>query len=283
MGATYNLPMADNIRLEYASKTDTGQVRSQNEDEIALSPSHGFAVLADGMGGYSAGEVASRIATVVFKASMEHGLDQLQNPPLDIFTTRGKQIQQLMMESIQRANSVIFEAASNEPQYLGMGTTLVAALFHDERITIAHVGDSRAYRLRQGELVQLTRDHSLLQEQIDAELIAPEWARFAQHKNLVTRAVGVGKEVEVEVRDYSIEPGDTYLLCSDGLSDMLSVQEIWSILLSYDNTLEHACEALVERANYNGGLDNTSVILVKVRQYPGKLKEVLSRFLHWIS
>jgi protein phosphatase len=275
--------MANNIRLEYASKTDTGRIRSQNEDAIALSPSHGFAVLADGMGGYNAGEVASFIATAVFKASMEHGLDQLQSPSLDILTTRGKQVQQLMVESVQRANSAILEAALSEPQYHGMGTTLVAALFQGDRIYLAHVGDSRVYRFRQGELVQTTRDHSLLQEQIDAGLIAPEWARFVQHKNLVTRALGIGPKMEVEVQDYHIEVGDIYLLCSDGLSEMLSTQEIRDILLSSADMLEYACKILVEKANDNGGLDNTSVVLIKVQSNGTSRKGMLTRIRSWLT
>lgn len=275
--------MANNLGLEYASKTDIGRVRSQNEDAIALSPSHGFAVIADGMGGYSAGEVASDIATAVFKASMERGLDQLQDPPLDIFTKREEQIQQLMVESVKRANSAVLQAALNEPKYHGMGTTLVAALFHSNRITVAHVGDSRAYRFRQGELVQITRDHSLLQEQIDAGLIAPEWARFVPNKNLVTRAVGVDPEIEVEVQEHPTQAGDIYLLCSDGLSEMLSVQEIRDILLSFGDMLDHACEALVERANVNGGLDNTSAVLIKVQSGGPKKKGVLGRIRSWLG
>lgn len=283
MGATYNLPMANNIRLEYAAKTDIGRIRSQNEDAIALSPSHGFAVLADGMGGYSAGEVASGIATAVFKASIERRLAQLQDPPLDIFTTRGQQIQQLMVESIKRANSAVLQAALNEPKYHGMGTTLVAALFDSDRITVAHVGDSRAYRLRDGELAQITRDHSLLQEQIDAGLIAPEWARFSPRKNLITRAVGIGPEMEVEVQDHHIQAGDIYLLCSDGLSDMLSVQEIRDILLDSADMLEQACEALIEKTNNNGGLDNTSVILIKVQSDGSRRERVLDRIRSWVA
>jgi serine/threonine protein phosphatase PrpC len=204
--------MANTVGLELASKTDTGRIRSKNEDAIALSPTHGIAILADGMGGYSAGEVASRIATDVLWQSLEQGLDRLESQLQDLLTTRGRQIQNLMVESIQRANSAVIEAARVEPEYQGMGTTLVAAVFHDDKITVAHVGDSRAYRFREGELTQITRDHSLLQEQIDAGLISPEWARFSQNKNLVTRALGVDPEMEVEIHDHPIEPGEIYLL-----------------------------------------------------------------------
>lgn len=183
--------MKSDAGLEFATQTDTGLVRSHNEDSVAISSAYGFAVLADGMGGYSAGEVASSIATSALKVALEVGLDRLQRRT-DLRLHRSRQIHQLLAESVQHVNSAVLDAARTEPQYNGMGTTLIAALFHHNKITVAHVGDSRAYRFRQGELVQITRDHSLLQEQIDAGLVNPEWARFAQNKNLVTRAVGVG-------------------------------------------------------------------------------------------
>jgi protein phosphatase len=274
--------MANNVGLEFAAKTDTGMVRSQNEDTIAFSPEHGIAILADGMGGYNAGEVASGIATAVLKQSLEEGLDRLQNQS-DMLTKRSRQIQHLMVESIHRANASILEAARLESQYKGMGTTLVAALFDHDKVAVAHVGDSRAYRFRQGELTQITRDHSLLQEQIDAGLISPEWARFSQHKNLVTRAVGVDHEIEVEIHEHSTEPGDIYLLCSDGLSDMLATEEISDILTGLEPDLESACAVLVQQANDNGGHDNISVVLIRVRSNRAETGGLLGRILNWVS
>jgi serine/threonine protein phosphatase PrpC len=275
--------MANTVGLELASKTDTGRIRSKNEDAIALSSTLGIAILADGMGGYSAGEVASRIATDVLRESLEEGLDRLESQLQDLLTTRGRQIQNLMVESIQRANSAIIEAARVEPEYQGMGTTLVAAVFHVDKITVAHVGDSRAYRFRQGELTQITRDHSLLQEQIDAGLISPEWARFSQNKNLVTRALGVDPEMEVEIHDHPIEPGEIYLLCSDGLSDMLTDEEMCDALIMCGSALQSACDVLVQKANDNGGHDNISVILARVQSHTVESGGLLGRFLNWLT
>ncbi|MEN3366763.1 MAG: family protein phosphatase [Burkholderiales bacterium] len=275
--------MANNVALELASRTDTGRIRSKNEDAIAVSGMYGIAILADGMGGYSAGEVASRIATDVIRESLEEGLDRLESQLQDLLTTRGRQLQNLMVESIQRANSAVIEAARVQPEYQGMGTTLVTALFHEDKVIIAHVGDSRAYRFRQGELTQITRDHSLLQEQIDAGLISPEWARFSQNKNLVTRALGVDAEMEVEIHDHQTEPEEVYLLCSDGLSDMLTDEEMRDILLMHGASLQGACDALVQKANQNGGHDNISAILVKVQSHTPGSSSLLGRLLNWLT
>lgn len=270
------------IGLEFAGKTDTGLVRSQNEDAIAISPAYGFALLADGMGGYNAGEVASSMAISVTRSGIEEGFKLLgaQSEPA---RQRTRQIHQLLTESMQRANAAILEAARGEQEYSGMGTTLVAAVFHVDRLTVAHVGDSRAYRFRDAELEQITRDHSLLQEQIDAGLVAPEWARFSQHKNLVTRAVGVGPEMEIEIHDHQAKSGDVYLLCSDGLSDLLQDEEIRDILRDQQASLNAACNALVQRANDNGGLDNISVILIRVCSTGAETRSLLGRVLDWVS
>jgi serine/threonine protein phosphatase PrpC len=273
--------MANNVGLELASKTDTGRIRSKNEDAIAVSATHGIAILADGMGGYSAGEVAAHIATDVLQESLENGLKRLEGQLQDLLTIRARQIQNLMVESIELANSAVIEAARAEPQYQGMGTTLVAAIFHNDKVTVAHVGDSRAYRLRQGELKQITRDHSLLQEQIDAGLISPEWARFSQNKNLVTRAIGVDPDMKVEIHDHPIEPGEIYLLCSDGLSDMLTDEEMCEILTGV-GSLQRACDELVHQANQNGGHDNISVILVRVQSHTPRPSGLIERLLNWL-
>jgi protein phosphatase len=273
--------MAYNVELEFAAKTDTGLVRSHNEDAIAISTACGLAILADGMGGYNAGEVASGIVTSVLKESLEERLRDLQS---DLRSGRSKRIQQLMAESIIHANASIIEAARVEPRYSGMGTTLVAALFHHNKVIVAHVGDSRAYRLRQGAMAQITRDHSLLQEQIDAGLISEEGAQFAQNRNLITRAMGIDYDVEVEIHDHLTEDGDIYLLCSDGLSDMLSAQEIMNVMARADVNIEAACDALIRKANDNGGRDNISVILIKVKSENQETEEGLfGRLLNWIK
>ena len=163
---------------------------------------------------------------------------------------------------VDNANRAIFNAANANPQYAGMGTTLVVAVFRDSRLLLGHVGDSRGYRLRGGRLQQITRDHSLLQEQIDAGLITPEQAAFSANKNLVTRAVGVEDTVLLETHQHEVQPGDLYLMCSDGLSDMLDDAGIAQVLQAHDS-LEPSSQALIDAANDAGGKDNISVILVR--------------------
>jgi PPM family protein phosphatase len=273
--------MSQNALLEFAGLTDTGLVRTQNEDAIAINPARGLAVLADGMGGYNAGEVASRIAVDVMQQTLEPQLERFQAQAADLVLRRDRQLQQLMAEAVQNANAAILAAARKEPSYEGMGTTLVATLVHHGRILVAHVGDSRAYRWRHGQLIQLTRDHSLLQEQIDAGLITEEAARLSANRNLVTRAVGVAADVDIEIHEHGTEAGDIYLLCSDGLSDMVADSEIAGILASHRGALDAACAALVQTANQNGGRDNISVITMKVG---GNAREgrLLDRFLRWV-
>ena len=156
-------------------------------------------------------------------------------------------------------------------------------LFYDNRVMVAHLGDSRLYRLRGEEFEQLTRDHSLLQEQIDSGLLTAEQAKTAQHKNLVTRALGIDLGIEPEIREYSCEPGDIYLLCSDGLCDMVSDEDIGMALEALGANLELAAQQLVQMANDNGGRDNVSVILVRVlREYPAA-RGVMARFFAWLK
>jgi protein phosphatase len=171
------------------------------------------------------------------------------------------EVRRAMDICVDNANRAIFNAANSNPQYAGMGTTLVVAVFRDSRLLLGHIGDSRGYRWRGGVLEQITRDHSLLQEQIDAGLITPEQAAVSNNKNLVTRAVGVEDTVLLETHLHQTLPGDWVLMCSDGLSDMLDDDEIAAVLRGYDS-LPAAAEALVQAANDAGGRDNISVILV---------------------
>lgn len=270
--------MTPTLVLQFAFKTDTGLVRSHNEDAIEINADYKIAVLADGMGGYNAGEVASGIATNVFAATLEQRLQQQQEkrrPPSSKF------LQGLMSESVSLANAQILEAARLQPQFSGMGTTLVAALLHHDRIVLAHIGDSRAYRFRRGVLQQLTHDHSQLQEQIDAGLVSPEWARFAPNKNLITRALGVASKIDVDTNVYPLETDDIYLLCSDGLSDMLSNEQMITLIKNNYSDLDLLCVALIEAANNNGGRDNISVILIKVQSSPVSKKGLFDRLASW--
>lgn len=273
--------MAYQVELEFSSRTDTGLIRAHNEDSIVHSEDYGLAVLADGMGGYNAGEVASGIATNIFHEAL---IEAIETKGWNPRGKRSKLVQSTLLEAVEAANEAILEAARIDPNCTGMGTTIVAALFYQDRLTIVHVGDSRAYRYRDGALEPITRDHSLLQEQIDAGLIDEDMARFATNKNLITRAVGVDQAVEPEIHDHQTLPGDIYLLCSDGLSDMLITEEIQDVLNRSDLTLDEKSDLLISKANHNGGKDNSSVILVRVHANQSAPKEgVLGRFKSWVS
>jgi PPM family protein phosphatase len=268
--------------LELASCTDPGMVRSHNEDSIAADAAHGLVVLADGMGGYNAGEVASGMATTVLITEMQHALAKAR--PYDIDQRTHQEIaKRLVREQVLKANTSIYQAAQSQPQYAGMGTTLVVCLFFDNRVLVAHLGDSRVYLSREGSLRQVTRDHSLLQEQIDSGLITPEQAKNAQHKNLVTRALGIDPSAEPEIHEYPARPGDIYLLCSDGLCDMVEDEDIGMTLQALGANLKLAAQQLVQMANDNGGRDNVSVILVRVlRDYPGP-RGVMAKVFAWLK
>ena len=268
--------------LEIVVKTDPGMVRSHNEDAVYGAAARGLVILADGMGGYNAGEVASGMATTLLASELERAF--LTQSPQDIDPASGRPVAHArLIEHIAQANSAIHRAAESQPQYAGMGTTLVVALFYDNRVTVAHIGDSRLYRLRDGELTQLTRDHSLLQEQIDSGMITPEEARLSQNKNLVTRALGVDPQVEPELHDHDLKAGDILLLCSDGLNDMVSDEEIGLTLQALGANLELAGTQLIQMANDNGGRDNVSVILVKVNGDFHAPRGWWERFMAWLK
>ncbi|HYL87217.1 MAG TPA: Stp1/IreP family PP2C-type Ser/Thr phosphatase [Burkholderiales bacterium] len=268
--------------LEIATCTDPGMVRSHNEDSIAADPANGLVVLADGMGGYNAGEVASGMATTVIVTEMRQILTNAK--PYEVDQKNNEEIAaRLVREQVLKANTSIYQAAQSQPQYAGMGTTLVVGLYYDNRMLVAHLGDSRMYLLRDGKFKQVTRDHSLLQEQIDSGIITPEQAKKAAHKNLVTKALGIDPVVEPEIHEYPTKPGDIYLLCSDGLCDMVDDEDIGMTLQALGGNLKLAAQQLVQMANDNGGRDNVSVILVRVlREYPGA-KGVMAKMFSWLK
>lgn len=244
--------------FEFFSHTDTGRVRTNNEDSIALDESCGVAVLADGMGGYAAGEVASGMACDFIKSELGRWLHEASANASDGDVKRAMDI------CVDNANRAIFGAANSNPTYAGMGTTLVLAVFRSGRLLMGHIGDSRGYRLRDGQLQQITKDHSLLQEQIDAGILTPEQAQYAANKNLVTRALGVEDLVLMETHLHDIQSGDIYLMCSDGLSDMLRDQQIADVMSAH-TSLPEMGEALVAVANEAGGRDNIAVVLVRAQ------------------
>ncbi len=235
---------------EIRFRLDPGRIRHNNEDAVVVDPARGLAVLADGMGGYNAGEVASGMATSFLARELGLRLDESMPP------------RESIASAAAAANRAIFEAAQAHPSFSGMGTTLLVAVFQTQRLVLGHVGDSRAYRWRRGEFTRLTRDHSLLQEQLDAGRITPQQAAVSVHRNLVTRALGVQETVCVEIHEHPVEPGDCYLLCSDGLSDMVD-DAAMARVLSHGGTLQAKAQALVDCANARGGRDNIAVVLAQ--------------------
>ena len=252
--------------LQSANLTDPGRVRDHNEDCIEARPEIGLYVLADGMGGYNAGEVASGMATSLIADGLMESwrpaeVDRMRREDAKALAER------LIREQVARANSAIFTTSQNNPECAGMGTTLVVCHFYDDFVTVAHIGDSRLYRLRGDTMEQITRDHSLLQEQLDSGLITPEEAKLSQNKNLVTRALGIDPSVETEVHTYDAEPDDVYLLCSDGLSDMVEDEEIRMTLMTLKTNPTLTVQQLVQAANDNGGRDNISAMLIRVAEH----------------
>ena len=244
--------------LEVALLTDVGQVRQYNEDSIAADIERGIVVLADGMGGHRAGEVASRMATETLIARLGAAVDS--------FRANGRQHAPLLAlgESINRANHAIHEAGRLDSRYRGMGTTMAVAFFHDNRVTLGHVGDSRIYRVRDKRLTLLTRDDSLLRDQVELGMISAAEASQSHNRSLVTRALGIEAKVSAHLADETAQPGDVFLLCSDGLNDLVEDGDIELIVASLAGNLPLAATHLVQTAKDNGGHDNVSVILVKV-------------------
>lgn len=274
--------MAITNALQIVSVTDPGRVRGHNEDCIESRPESGVVVLADGMGGYNAGEVASGMATSLIAAGMANAwtksaLKNMEREQASAYS------QQLLQAEVGKANKAIFEAAQKDPQCAGMGTTLVACLFYDNFLTVGHIGDSRLYRLRNDALEQITRDHSLLQEQIDSGLITKEDARSSHNKNLVTRALGIDPEVDAEIHSYEVLEGDLYLLCSDGLNDMIEDEEIQMTLIALRSNLDLTAQQLVQAANDAGGRDNISVMLIKVVSEFGVERGLWARIKSWFQ
>jgi PPM family protein phosphatase len=245
------------MNYEFCIRTDPGLARENNEDSVTVDEPTRLGILADGMGGYNAGEIASGMATTFIKSELGRWLSQAGRH------ANAREVRRAMEICVDNANRSIFNAANSNPQYSGMGTTLVMGVFQDGRLMLGHIGDSRCYRLRGAEFRQITKDHSLLQEQMDAGLITAEQAATSSNKNLVTRALGVEDAVLLEVNEHRVEPGDMYLMCSDGLSDMVDDEAVAKILAA-DAALEQKAAQLIDAANANGGRDNISVLMAHV-------------------
>ncbi|RYF80762.1 MAG: Stp1/IreP family PP2C-type Ser/Thr phosphatase [Comamonadaceae bacterium] len=247
---------ADVSHWEFAALSDAGRVRRNNEDAMAFDPALGLALLADGMGGYNGGEVASGMAIALLQAGFGRWLAHAGA------SAPTRAVRRAMQKSVDETNRAILEAGAANQQLRGMGTTLVLAAFSMQRAVVGHIGDSRCYRWRAHELELLTRDHSLLQERLDAGAISHEQAAVFPYRNLVTRALGIERGVEVEVGEHVAQAGDLFLLCSDGLSEMVAEPDLRAIL-SRNVSLADKATLLVASANDNGGKDNISVLLAQ--------------------
>ena len=265
-----------NLQITYASLSDVGCVRTNNEDAVIVDAQRRIAVLADGMGGYNAGEVASDMAV---RQTLEGLVQWFGDIPPEKLTAR--EIGRAMIECVDNTNRNIFESSYSHQEYAGMGTTIVVAVVHQTTLLLGHVGDSRAYRLREGKLEQMTCDHSLLQEQVHMGLLTAKEAEHALHKNLVTRALGVEDTVLLDLQEIEIEPGDVYMMCSDGLNDMLPDEEIAAVMSSSEDP-DIIAKALVQGAKDHGGGDNVSVIVFRVQDAGGggALGKLMGRIKH---
>jgi len=255
-----------------AGKTHQGMVRVGNEDSIAVNEKLGLVIVADGMGGHAAGETASRLATEAISDDLRKA-----HQPIKEYDDAYSETTNRLNAAIMRANSTVYEAAQSSPELAGMGTTVAAAWLQGNQLSYAHIGDSRIYLIRSGNIEQLTEDHSLVQEQRRSDPDALDAIPYPGMKNILTRAVGLDTNVRADLGELTILEGDMFLLCSDGLHNMISDDEILKILLHAGN-VQAACEILIDAANDRGGKDNISAIVGYIRR-----KKWYWPFLRWIK
>ncbi len=280
-GMTNYMAARSHFQVEVASATDAGAIRKHNEDSIASDEELGLLVLADGMGGYKAGDVASSIATGLVIDYLRRSLSEIEPTPI---RSAGLSLESLAVKAtVEKINLAIYKTAKTENKYTGMGTTIVLVLFHQGLATIAHVGDSRLYRLREGRLELMTHDHSLLQQQVEMGLITSEDAKVSHNRNLVSRALGVEAEINVEISEHEVHPHDIYLLCSDGLNDMVDDTDIELAVNELRANLPLTTQQLVQMAIDNGGHDNVSVLVAKVKHKVTGWRALLDQWLDWLK
>ncbi len=254
------------MRVVAAGLTDVGLQREHNEDSFAVVPHHDLFVVADGMGGHQAGDVASQLATKSMVEFFDLVAGEDVTWPFSFDPTLSEEENRLVT-GVRLGNQQIVDLGKSSLEHQGMGTTVVAALFsrNRDRLYIAHVGDSRAYRIRSGQIEQITRDHSLVNDYLAAMPDMSDDQRSELPKNVITRALGMQEQVEVDLGIFDAKPGDLYLLCSDGLSGMLEEDELLELSQSSDDPGE-ACRILIDAANEHGGEDNATVVLLRVEQ-----------------
>ncbi|HEY0974307.1 MAG TPA: Stp1/IreP family PP2C-type Ser/Thr phosphatase [Solimonas sp.] len=272
--------MALKEKLATALLSDTGRVRHNNEDAVGEDPDIGLIVLADGMGGYNAGEIASGIAVTTILDIAKRKWPTLKHGEVD--RESGYSVEALMLKSaVEDAHQAIYQVSQSQPQCAGMGTTVVACLFHDDRMSIAYVGDSRLYRYRAGGLEQITRDHSLVEELVARGHYSREDAAKLVRKNIVTRALGVEPDVLVDLIEDTVDVGDIVMLCSDGLTDMVSDDVVGATLSKYADNLPLAAQRLIELANEGGGKDNVSAVLARANASFARGRRWYERLMEW--
>ena len=267
------------MRIQVGARTDLGRVRSNNEDSFKLVPELNLFILSDGMGGEAHGEVASNLAVEAIAA---HCLEGGQRPDVPYFVEPRAELDEKtnrLASAVQLANRMIYESAQKHAAQRGMGATVVAVWINEQRLSVAHVGDSRLYLLRSGELQQITDDHSLVAEQVRRGILTKEQAESSDMQSVLIRALGIEPEVQVDADEHLLMEGDVLVLCSDGLSRMVSDLEIASTLLG-SNGMQPSADRLIELANEYGGEDNVSVVLVRMEPRPEGL---LMRVWHWLN
>jgi protein phosphatase len=266
------------LKVNIAGQTDKGLIRPNNEDDFFLDPKRGILAVADGMGGHASGEVASKMAVDVLRNYFQQSGEGKAPLIASCYNENYSDETNQLCSAIQLANKAIHEAAKSNPQLHGMGTTLAAIMIQGRKLSIAHVGDSRIYLVRAGEIEQLTDDHTLVYEQVKHDLISKEEAEQSTIRHVLTRALGIAPFVDVDLDEMTLAEGDVLILCSDGLSGMISDQEILLTAASLDNP-SVACQKLITMANEKGGKDNITVVtgyLTKKRRFASVLK-----FFRW--
>ncbi|MDY6861826.1 MAG: Stp1/IreP family PP2C-type Ser/Thr phosphatase [Thermodesulfobacteriota bacterium] len=272
------------MQLTFAGKTDVGKKRKNNEDNFGYDEKINLFLLADGMGGHLSGEVASKIAIDTILKNVNSNLKK-DNKIIGEYKKGISPEANKLASSIRLANQIIYEASQEKPEYRGMGTTLVSLFFLKKTVIPAYVGDSRIYLIRDGAIEQISEDHSLVQEQIKRGIISESEAETVDYKNIITRALGVEPGVEVDTDEILISKGDIFLLCSDGLTDLVKNDEILNIINTYKD-LNVACNNLIDLANNYGGIDNITVILIRVedfKKHSGVFAPLVYSLFNWLN
>ena len=249
-------------RYRWAARTDVGMKREHNEDSFLLNEDLGLYVVCDGMGGHAGGETASRLAVQTVEKELISTRLRADDPFASTVGLEETPLAIALQEAIEGACSMVYRTSRTEPELQGMGTTCIALLLRGDVAVVGHVGDSRAYFVREGAIVQLTEDHSLVNEQVRAGLLTSEEAKHSRLRNIITRSVGFEEDVLVDVIGLETKPGDRFLLCSDGLSNLVDAEEI-RVTLASERDPADVCKSLVGLANERGGDDNVTVIAVE--------------------